>query len=78
MLDDAGVLILHGPARHPRFYGPLERQNREYRVWLPLDRKLPAESLALTYQRMIASLNGRLPREEAWMRRQRSKSIGGN
>jgi transposase len=78
LLDDAGVLVLHGPAGYPGFYGQLERQNREHRVWLPLDRKLPAESLALTCQQMVASLNGSLPRrslhwhtaEEAWMRRQ--------
>lgn len=26
------VLLMHGPPRHPRFYGQLERQNREHRA----------------------------------------------
>lgn len=28
-----GVLLLHGPPRHPQYYGQLERQNREHRAW---------------------------------------------
>jgi hypothetical protein len=28
------VLVLHGPPRHPGYYGQLERQNREHRAWL--------------------------------------------
>lgn len=28
------VLPLHGPPRHPQYYGQLERQNREHRAWL--------------------------------------------
>src|SRR5262249_20196448 len=31
-----GVLILHGPPHCPRYYGPLERQNREHRQWLAM------------------------------------------
>ena len=27
------VLPLHGPPRHPYYYGQLERQNREHRAW---------------------------------------------
>jgi len=34
MLADRKVLLLHGPPRHPRFYGQLERQNRAHRVLL--------------------------------------------
>ena len=34
LLASRGVLVLHGPARYPRFYGQLERQNREHRAWL--------------------------------------------
>lgn len=30
------VLMLHGPPHHPRYYGQLERQNREHRAWLDL------------------------------------------
>lgn len=29
-----GVQSLHGPPRHPGYYGQLERQNREHRGWL--------------------------------------------
>jgi transposase len=34
VLDDYEVLTLHGPPRYPRFYGQLERQNREHRAWI--------------------------------------------
>jgi transposase len=34
MLADRKVLVLHGPPRHPRFYGQLERQNRAHRALL--------------------------------------------
>jgi transposase-like protein len=34
LLDDFGVLTLHGPPRYPAFYGQLERQNREHRAWI--------------------------------------------
>jgi transposase len=27
------VIALHGPPRYPRYYGQLERQNREHRAW---------------------------------------------
>jgi transposase-like protein len=78
MLADAGVLVLHGPPRHPRYYGQLERQNREHRAWLPLDEHAPAESLSLTCEQMVESLNGLFPRrslgwctaEEVWTKRQ--------
>ena len=30
LLDAHKVLVLHGPPRYPRFYGQLERQNREH------------------------------------------------
>src|SRR5262249_48349535 len=29
-----GVIVLQGPAHHPRFYGQLERQNREHSAWV--------------------------------------------
>jgi len=28
------VLLLHGPARYPQYYGQHERQNREHQAWL--------------------------------------------
>jgi hypothetical protein len=34
LLTALGVLVLHGPPHHPCFYGQLERQNRDRRVWL--------------------------------------------
>jgi hypothetical protein len=34
LLDAHGVLLLQGPPRYPRFYGQLERQNREHRYWM--------------------------------------------
>lgn len=34
LFDALGVLVLQGPPYHPRFYGQLERQNRERRAWL--------------------------------------------
>jgi len=34
VLRDHGVLVLHGPPHYPRYYGQLERQNREHRAWL--------------------------------------------
>ena len=34
LLDEYGVVTLHGPPRYPAFYGQLERQNREHRAWI--------------------------------------------
>jgi hypothetical protein len=34
VLERHRVLVLHGPAYYPRFYGQLERQNREHRAFL--------------------------------------------
>src|SRR5262249_33633501 len=34
LLEALGVITLHGPPYHARFYGQLERQNRERRSWL--------------------------------------------
>lgn len=34
VLEAHGVLVLHGPPHCPRYYGQLERQNREHRAWL--------------------------------------------
>jgi hypothetical protein len=33
LLEQYQVLALHGPPRHPYYYGQLERQNREHRAW---------------------------------------------
>ncbi len=58
VLEAHGVLLLHGPARYPQFYGQHERQNREHRAWLA-GRELTDELL----QEMMACLNG------SWRRR---------
>jgi hypothetical protein len=34
LLQANGVLPLHGPPHYARYYGQLERQNREHRAWL--------------------------------------------
>jgi len=34
LLDKHEVLMLHGPARYPQYYGQHERQNREHDAWL--------------------------------------------
>lgn len=57
VLKRFGVLVLHGPPRLPRFYGQLERQNREHRAWLEGERALPPAALAARCHDMIASLN---------------------
>lgn len=79
VLKHYGVLVLHGPAYYPRFYGQLERQNREHRAWLdalaaPLD-----EDLDVHLDRLRSALNRRWKRptlgwrtaQEAWDARPR-------
>lgn len=34
VLREHEVLLLHGPARYPQYYGQHERQNREHQAWL--------------------------------------------
>jgi transposase len=71
------VLVLHGPAHYPAFYGQLERQNREHRQWLEwLGRCTPA-ALGVASEFMLDVLNGRWRRrslawataEELWQQR---------
>ena len=47
------VLTLHGPSHYPRYYGQLERQNREHREWMA------ASSPPLDLDVMMNSLNRR-------------------
>ena len=66
-----GVLVLHGPPRHPRFYGQLERQNREQRGWLDARWAITLpepDALAVAIEPMRCALN-RLWRRPtlAWM-----------
>src|SRR5262249_35550163 len=53
-----GVLLLHGPPRHPGYYGQLERQNREHRGWLDARHPPTPEALAAAVEPMRRALNG--------------------
>jgi hypothetical protein len=53
-----GVLALHRPARHPRFYRQLKRQNRELRGWLSWLGDLSPEALEHASDEMCGVLNG--------------------
>jgi transposase InsO family protein len=57
-----GVVVLHGPPHLPRFYGQLERQNREHRDWLQtIEIRTPTE-LTSELERMRTRLNELKPR----------------
>ena len=63
LLDAHGVLVLHGPPRYPRFYGQLERQNREHRCWMAtLPPQRPAATEAALHE-MVHCVN------DLWRRR---------
>ncbi len=57
-----GVLLLHGPPRHPGYYGQLERQNREHRAWLEAGGLLAPDALSEACEEMRRALNSRWPR----------------
>lgn len=57
VLNEHGVLMLHGPPRLPRFYGQLERQNREHRAWLRAEADCD-DALQETCEHMLDALNG--------------------
>jgi transposase-like protein len=77
ILDKHQVLLLHGPPRYPRFYGQLERQNREHRAWLAALSDPTGEPMQSLLERMIYCLNTLWPRRslgwktatEAWQKR---------
>jgi hypothetical protein len=70
LLSESRVLALHGPSYYARYYGQLERQNREHRAWIA------ASDGTVDLDVMMAALNGR-PRstlgwntaQELWERR---------
>jgi hypothetical protein len=76
VLDEFGVLVLHGPPHYPRYYGQLERQNREHRDWLAAA-DLSDPDLDALLAAMKSALNGSWPRrslgwctaEQRWMAR---------
>jgi transposase InsO family protein len=71
------VLALHGPPRHPYYYGQLERQNREHRAWYALLGIVEPAALAVAGEEMRTTLNTLWPRptlagctaEQAWRAR---------
>ena len=71
------VLVLHGPAYYPRFYGQLERQNREHRAWLEAAAASSRDDLDADLQRLCNALNTRWKRaslgwrtaQEVWSER---------
>lgn len=71
------VLPLHGPPRHPLFYGQLERQNREHRAWKRELGPVTRDELATALPSMRTALNALWARptldwctaETAWERR---------
>jgi transposase-like protein len=77
LLDAHQVLVLHGPAHYPQYYGQLERQNREHRAWLRADDHIAEHDLQCIADKMLEALNHELPRKshdwhtasEIWMRR---------
>ena len=77
LLKQHGVLALQGPPYYPRFYGQLERQNRDHRAWLDRAGVLPAAALQSECDRMRAAVNERWRRRaldwrtpaEAWAQR---------
>jgi hypothetical protein len=58
VLREHEVLLLHGPARYPQYYGQHERQNREHRAWLSYATDIDQAEL----ERMLQALN------ERWLR----------
>ena len=78
LLGNYDVLALHGPPRHPLFYGQLERQNREHRAWQRALEDVTRVQLANSVGEMRTALNALWARptldwctaEDAWQRRQ--------
>jgi transposase InsO family protein len=62
LLREWGVVVFHGPAHYPRFYGQLERQNREHRALLDRAGIMDPMRLRLECARMIDALNVKWPR----------------
>ncbi len=62
LLRAHGVVPLHGPPRHPRYYGQLERQNRDLRACLDALGRVPAAVLAARCGPLRQALNECWPR----------------
>jgi transposase len=72
-----GVLMLHGPPRHPGYYGQLERQNREHRAWLEYTQPNNRDDIDNALPEMLGALKAHWRRrtlgwrtaEEVWLTR---------
>lgn len=62
VLDAHGVLVLHGPPHCPRYYGQLERQNREHQAWLLSLGLVSTDELVSQCGLMKSAFNDELPR----------------
>lgn len=58
VLDAHQVLVMHGPPCCPRFYGQLERQNREHRAWADDLLALGDEDAGACLAAMLMGVNG--------------------
>ena len=81
LLQAKGVLPLHGPPHYARYYGQLERQNREHRAWLG-DHAVEANSASTAWSPSQARCSAVLPFELSVVARvmrrtvQRQDSLG--
>jgi transposase len=57
ILEANEILVLQGPPRYPRFYGQLERQNREHRAWAETLRTLAREEVEPCLAQMLYGVN---------------------
>jgi transposase-like protein len=64
LLEAHHILALHGPPRYPRFYGQLERQNREHRAWLNALIDPAGASMQQLIEQMLHCLNSLWPRRQ--------------
>lgn len=79
LLEAHQVLVLHGPPHCPRFYGQLERQNREHRAWEDDLASLPINEIEPRLREVVAAVNSNWRRRtldwktasEAWRARPR-------
>lgn len=58
VLEAHQIIVLHGPPRYPRFYGQLERQNKEHRAWDDELRQLGDDEIEQRLLEMLAAVNG--------------------
>jgi transposase-like protein len=63
LLEAHEVLVLHGPPHCPRFYGQLERQNREHRAWEDELASLRSDEVEPRLRQVLEAVNSK------WRRR---------